>query len=81
MLPAISTPATGRSAPHSSAGVYYSKHDMGAVLVGKDGPPKGRLVPLGELGVSVGRDEARSRSAEQASDLTPLVVRTEVKWE
>ena len=31
---------------------------MGAVLVGMDGPPKGRLVPLGELEVSVGRDQA-----------------------
>jgi len=31
---------------------------MGAVLVGMDGPPKGRLVPLGEAEVSVGRDQA-----------------------
>src|ERR1700693_1713004 len=31
---------------------------MGAVLVGMDGPPKGRLVPLGALEVSVGRDQA-----------------------
>jgi Nif-specific regulatory protein len=31
---------------------------MGAVLVGMDGPPRGRLVLLGEVEVSVGRDEA-----------------------
>jgi transcriptional regulator with GAF, ATPase, and Fis domain len=31
---------------------------MGAVLVGKDGPSRGRLVPLGEAEVSLGRDEA-----------------------
>ena len=33
---------------------------MGAVLVGMDGPPKGRLVPLGEAEVSVGRDQANA---------------------
>src|SRR5579864_3425611 len=33
---------------------------MGAVLVGMDGPAKGRLVPLGEAEVSVGRDQANA---------------------
>jgi transcriptional regulator with GAF, ATPase, and Fis domain len=33
---------------------------MGAVLVGMDGPPKGRLVPLGEAEVSLGRDQANA---------------------
>jgi transcriptional regulator with GAF, ATPase, and Fis domain len=33
---------------------------MGAVLVGMDGPPKGRLVPLGEVEVSVGRDQTNA---------------------
>src|SRR5690242_11431309 len=33
---------------------------MGAVLVGMDGPPKGRLVPLGEAEVSIGRDQTNA---------------------
>jgi two-component system, NtrC family, response regulator HydG len=33
---------------------------MGAVLVGMDGPPKGRLVPLGEAEVSLGRDQTNA---------------------
>ena len=33
---------------------------MGAVLVGMDGPPKGRLITLSEVEVSLGRDQANA---------------------
>src|SRR5689334_23906160 len=39
---------------------YYTTFNMGAVLVGTDGPSRGRLVLLGEAEVSVGRDEGNS---------------------
>ena len=40
--------------------MYYTTSRMGAVLVGTDGPSRGRLVLLGEAEVSVGRDEGNS---------------------
>jgi transcriptional regulator with GAF, ATPase, and Fis domain len=45
---------------HRAGVVYYTTSRMGAVLVGTDGPSRGRLVLLGEAEVSVGRDEGNS---------------------
>src|SRR6516165_10183164 len=40
--------------------IYYTGLHMGAVLVGTDGPSRGRLVLLGTKEVSVGRHENNS---------------------
>src|SRR5690242_15548824 len=40
---------------------------MGAVLVGTDGPSRGRLVLLSETEVSVGRDETNSVAIDDAA--------------
>jgi two-component system, NtrC family, response regulator HydG len=40
--------------------VYYTYIDVSAVLVGTGGPCQGKLVPLGEAEVSIGRDGANS---------------------
>ncbi|MBV8845269.1 MAG: sigma 54-interacting transcriptional regulator [Bryobacterales bacterium] len=47
------------SCPSASA-LYYTGLQMGAVLVGTDGPSRGRLVLLGTQEVSVGRHENNS---------------------
>jgi len=49
-----------RSPAQRAGVVYYTTSSMGAVLVGTDGPSRGRLVLLGEAEVSVGRDEGNS---------------------
>jgi transcriptional regulator with GAF, ATPase, and Fis domain len=50
---------------------------MGAVLVGMDGPPKGRLVPLGEAEVSVGRDQTNAVAIDDlAASRRHCVIRT-----
>jgi len=44
----------------TNGAIYYTGLQMGAVLVGTDGPSRGRLVLLGTKEVSVGRHENNS---------------------
>ncbi|HLH44844.1 MAG TPA: sigma 54-interacting transcriptional regulator [Bryobacteraceae bacterium] len=55
------------SQPALSEAMYYTRLHMGAVLVGTDGPSRGRLVLLGATEVSLGRHENNSVAIEDAA--------------